>query len=74
MRKGTKEQQGGLGKKKMVLTAEVSYQEDIWLNCCMDGTMEDLRRSIWRNWREAGGNGKAVNSSRGRILKGRVMS
>jgi len=40
----------------------------------MVGTTEDLRGSIWRSWREVGGNKKVANSSRGRILKGEVIS
>jgi len=46
MRGSTKRQQGGLGKKKMGLTTEVSYQEGTPLRCCIDGTMGGLRGSI----------------------------
>jgi len=40
----------------------------------MDRMTGDLRKNIWRSWRGIGGNGKVENSSRGRILKGGVMS
>jgi len=74
MRGSTRRQQGGLGKKKTGLTTEVSYQEDTLPRYCMDRTTGDLKRNIWRSWREIGENGKAENSSRGRILKEGVMS
>jgi len=61
-------------KKKTALTAEVSCQGDIQQNCCMNRMMENSRGSIWRSWREIGENGKTENSSRGRILKGEIMS
>jgi len=37
--------QEGLGKKKMGLITEVSYQEGTPPRCCMDGMIGDLRRS-----------------------------
>jgi len=72
--RGYKDRQEGSGKKKMAFTTEVSCWKDIQLNCCMDGMIGGLRRSIWRNWREAEKNRKAANSSGGKILKGKVMS
>jgi len=74
MRRDIRRQQGELGKKKTVLIAEVSYQEGIQLNCCMDGMIGDLRGNTWRNWRRVRKNGRVANSSEGRILKGGVMS
>jgi len=46
MKRGTKGRQEESRKKKTVLTAGVSYQEGIWLKCCMDRTMGSLRGSI----------------------------
>jgi len=67
-------QQGGLGKRKTELTAEVSCREDTPQRCCTDGMTGGLKRNIWRSWKETGGNGNAENSSGGRILKGGIMS
>jgi len=74
MREDTKKWQEGLERRKTVLTAGVSYQEGLWLNCCIDGMMVNLRESIWRSWKGARKNGRVENSSGERILKGRVMS
>ena len=62
--------QGGLGKRKTELTAEVSCQGDTLQRCCTDGMTGGSKRSIWRSWKGTGENGKAENSSGGRILKG----
>ena len=57
----------------MALTVEVSYQRDIQLNCCIDRMIEGLKKSIWRDWKEAREDGKMANSSGGRILKERII-
>jgi len=74
MRRSMRRRQEGLERRKMELTAEVSYQGGTLPRCCMGGTMEGLRRNIWRSWKGIGESGKAENSSGGRILKGGVMS
>jgi len=68
-----KKQQGGSGRK-IALTAEVSCQEGIWLNCCIDRITKSLKENIWRSWKEARSNGKVENSFGGRISKGGIMS
>ena len=49
MKGNIEKQQERLEKKKIILKAEVSYQVDIWLSYCIDGTMKGLRRNIWRS-------------------------
>jgi len=46
MKGNMRRQQEGSGKKKMELTAEVSYQKDILPKCCMDRTTGDLKGNI----------------------------